>query len=175
VRKKGLKDTFNLPDPPLFKVNPYKRLAVAAVVAVAVIAGIAFFPFGSSATPDEKATALSAQVAPDVLRVISGNDVDGDANAAIQRAKTEFTESSGCSIIAGVVTMGNTAKKAAAVANKRILQARDSSLGTTLGENLGLGYAVIPTRGLIPGVNFVAMVTAIDCTPAPAGPTGLGS
>jgi hypothetical protein len=138
---------------------------------VGIAAGALFLSSRGSLSPDEKATALSAQVAQDVLIVISGKD-NGASNARIQAAKDEFNENSGCRVIAGTVAPGNTAEKAAGFANKLILQARESSPGSQLDKNLGLGYTVIPTNGLIPGVDFVALVTAVDCTPPQATTPG---
>jgi len=175
VRKKGtlLQD---LPAAPRRKVNPIVRIGVAVVVIAGLIGGGLLLASQSSQSPDEKATALTAVVARDVLTVVSGSDGDGLAGVRVQAAVNEFNKNSGCKFIGGTVVTGTTSEEATARASKFILNVRQTPGGAQLGENLGLGFTVVPTGGLIRGVPYIAVLAAVDCTSVqPAGPTGLGS
>ena len=169
-KNKALND---LPDPPQQKKNPIIRIGLAVVVAAALVVGGLLLVPRDSQSPDEKATALTAAVADDVLVVIAGDDVDGSANARIKAVIGEFDDTSGCKFIGGAVTFGSSQENATAVASKYIYKARQTPGGAALGDNLGFGHSVAPTRGLVRGEAFIAVIAAIDCSaPAATGPAG---
>jgi hypothetical protein len=165
----------NLPEFTNKKKNPAARILVAGFVVALLGGGAAFLASQHSPTPDERATAITAQVADDVVTVISGNDNDGAANARIKAVVDDFNKNSGCKFIGGTVTGGGTVKEATAAANKLIYTARNAPAASQMGDKLGMGYTVVGTGGLIRGIDFVAIVVAVDCTPVQTGPTGLGS
>jgi len=176
VRKKfGALVGPGLPDAPPVKKNPIARVGVAAVVVLALAAGGLFLASRGSTSPNEKATAVTAQVANDVVIVIAGNDSDGSVNARIKATIDQFNADSGCKFIGGTVTFGNTFDNANAVANKYILRARQTPGGAALGENLGIGYTVVSTQGLIRGEKFAAVIAAVDCSPPATNAPGFGS
>lgn len=169
-KNKALND---LPDPPQQKKNPIIRIGLAVVVAAALVVGGLLLVPRDSQSPDEKATALATTVVDDVLVVIAGDDVDGSANARIKAAISEFDDTSGCKFVGGTVTFGSSSENATAVASKYIYKARQTPGAASLGDNLGVGYSVIPTRGLIRGEAFIAAIAAVDCSaPAATGPAG---
>lgn len=155
------------------KVNPFIRIGIGTVIGLGIAGLIVFVAKTSqSPSPDETATALTAKVAPDAVRVVTTGDAP--SNERIKAAIAAMEAESGCTFVGGTITTGNTRAIAAQNAERLIAEAK-IQLGTTASE-YGFGYAVVPglVRDTVNGKKpvpdkFVAVLAAIHCVQASRG------